>query len=109
MIHLIKNIKYFFQFILILLLFSLFRLLGLKNSRFVASKIFIFLGPFFRTNFKTATNIEMAFPKTNDYVKKKIIHEMWSTYGKILSEYNFIKNFKEKEFKKRLKYMVKQN
>ena len=109
MIHLIKKIKYFFQFVLILLLFSLFRLLGLKNSRFVASKIFIFLGPFFRTNFKTATNIEIAFPKTDEYVKKKIIHEMWSTYGKILSEYNFIKNFKEKEFKKRLKYMVKQN
>jgi len=102
MIHLIKNIKYFFQFILILLLFSLFRLIGLKNSRFVASKIFIFLGPFFRTNFKTATNIEIAFPKTDEYVKKKIIHEMWSTYGKILSEYNFIKDFKEKEFEKKI-------
>ena len=92
---LIKNIKYFFQFITILLLFLLFKLLGLKISRSIASKIFIFFGPIFRSNAITTSNINKAFPDTNIDFKKKIIHEMWSTYGKILSEYNFIKDFKE--------------
>ncbi len=99
---LIKNIKYFFQFIAILLLFLLFKLLGLKISRSIASKIFIFFGPIFRSNAITNSNINKAFPNTDINFKKKIIHEMWSTYGKILSEYNFIKDFKENEFEKKI-------
>ncbi len=99
---LIKNIKYFFQFITILLLFLLFKLLGLKISRSIASKIFIFFGPIFRSNAITTSNIDKAFPEANINFKKKIIHEMWSTYGKILSEYNFIKDLKENEFEKKI-------
>ena len=102
MTNLIKKIKYLFQSIAILLLFSLFKLLGLKNSRFFASKIFVFFGPLFRSNVKTSTNIEMAFPDSDENFKKKIIYEMWLTYGKILSEYNFIKDFREKEFEKKI-------
>ncbi len=102
MTNLVKKIKYFFQFIVILLLFSLFKLLGLNNSRFIASKIFILLGPLFRSNAKTTNNIEMAFPNTEENFKKKIINEMWSSYGKILSEYNFIKDFRGKKFEKKI-------
>ena len=102
MTNLTKKIKYLFQSIAILLLFSLFKLLGLKNSRLFASKIFVFFGPLFRSNVKTKTNIEIAFPNTDENFKKNIIYEMWLTYGKILSEYNFIKHFREKEFEKKI-------
>tara|TARA_B100001121_G_scaffold182070_1_gene158809 strand:- start:195 stop:1067 length:873 start_codon:yes stop_codon:yes gene_type:complete len=102
MINLIKKIKYLFQSLAILLLFFLFKLLGLKNSRLFASKIFVFFGPLFRSTTTTISNIKRAFPDTNEDFKKKIIHEMWLTYGKILSEYNFIKDFREKEFEKKI-------
>ena len=102
MINLIKKIKYFFQSIAILFLFFVFKLLGLKNSRLFASKIFVFCGPLFRSNLKTITNIEIAFPNTDENFKKKIIYEMWLTYGKILSEYNYIKHFREEELGKKI-------
>ena len=102
MINLIKKIKYLFQSITILFLFFLFKLLGLKNSRLLASKIFVFCGPLFRSNLKTITNIEIAFPNTDENFKKKIIYEMWLTYGKILSEYNYIKHFREEELGKKI-------
>ena len=102
MIYLTKKIKYLFQSIAILFLFFVFKILGLKNSRLFASKIFVFCGPLFRSNLKTITNIEIAFPNTDENFKKKIIYEMWLTYGKILSEYNYIKDFREKELGKKI-------
>jgi len=102
MINLTKKIKYLFQSIAILFLFFVFKLLGLKNSRLFASKVFVFCGPLFRSNLKTINNIEIAFPNTDENFKKKIIYEMWLTYGKILSEYNFIKDFREKKLEKKI-------
>ena len=102
MINFVKKIKYFFQFIIILLLFFLFKLVGLDNSRLIASKIFVFFGRFFRSSIITTSNIEKAFPTKDDSFKRKVIYEMWLTYGKILSEYSFIKIFREKEFEKKI-------
>ena len=102
MINFVKKIKYFFQFIIILLLFLLFKLVGLNNSRLIASKIFVFFGPLLRSSAITTSNIERAFPSKDDDFKKKIIYEMWLTYGKILSEYSFIKIFREKELEKKI-------
>ena len=102
MINFVRKIKYFFQFIIILLLFLLFKLLGLNNSRFIAGKIFVFFGPFFRSNIITASNIKKAFPTKDEGFKKKIIYEMWLTYGKILSEYSFIKTLRKKGLEKKI-------
>ena len=102
MINFVKKIKYFFQFIIILLLFFLFKMVGLDNSRLIAGKIFVFFGRFFRSSIITTSNIEKAFPNKDDGFKRKIIYEMWLTYGKILSEYSFIKIFREKEFEKKI-------
>ena len=102
MINFVKKIKYFFQFLIILLLFLLFKLVGLNNSRLIASKIFVFFGPLFRSSIITTSNIEIAFPNKDNSFKKKIIYEMWLTYGKILSEYSFIKIFREKGLEKKI-------
>mgnify|MGYP001490690636 FL=1 len=95
MINLVNKLKYFLQFVIISLLFLLFNLLGLKISRLISERIFTFIGPFFRSNTTTLANVSQAFPKEKKSFKKKIIYEMWSTYGKILAEYIFIKNFRE--------------
>ena len=98
MINLIKIIKYFLQFVIISLLLLLFKILGLKISRFISAKIFTFIGPFFRSNIITLANIDRAFPGKDKNFKKKITDEMWLMYGKILAEYNFIKYFGEEQF-----------
>jgi len=89
-----KNIKYFFQSIFIFFLFLTFRVIGLRLSRILASKIFLIFGPFFRSRKIIENNISLAFPQSNLEFKKNIIKNMWTSYGKILAEYIFIKHFR---------------
>ena len=102
MINLIKKIKYFLQFFVISLLLLVFKLLGLKISRLISKKILTFIGPLFRPNVITKANIDLAFSEKDENFKKKIINEMWSTYGKILAEYSFIKKFKSQKLGKKI-------
>ena len=90
-----KHIKYFIQFIIIIFLFLIFRFIGLKNSRIISSFIFKKLGSFFRSNNISLNNLSFAFPNLSENEKKEIIKQMWANYGKIFSEYMFIKKFRE--------------
>ena len=58
-----KNIKYFFQFIFIIILFSLFKILRLKLSSAIGGKIFEKIGPLFRSKNLIHSNIKKAFPE----------------------------------------------
>ncbi len=95
-----KLIKYFFQFIIISLLLFFFKILGLKLARFIASKLFLFFGPFFRSKKIIEKNITFAFSKSDKSFKNQIINNMWKSYGKIFAEYMFIKIFRENSSKK---------
>ena len=90
-----KLIKYFTQFILIVFLFLLFKILGLKLSKSFSSFIFKTIGPHFRSKKISHSNLTIAFPKLDENEKDKIINSMWATYGKIFAEYIFIKNFRQ--------------
>ena len=90
-----KHIKYFIQFIIIILLFLIFRFVGLKNSRIISSFIFKRLGFLFRSNNISLKNLSIAFPNLSENEKKEIIKQMWANYGKIFSEYMFIKKFRK--------------
>jgi len=62
-----------------------------------------FFGPFFRSNKLAENNIKKALPKSSYYERKKILKNMWFNYGKIFSEYMFIKKFRNsKKFSKRI-------
>jgi len=98
-----KNIKYFFQFLIIIFLFIFFKIIGFKLSSKVSSYIMFFFGPFFRSNKLAENNIKKALPKSSHYERKKILKNMWFNYGKIFSEYMFIKKFRNsKKFSKRI-------
>ena len=101
MINSIKIIKYFLQFVVISFLLLVFKALGLKISRFISGKIFTLIGPLFRSDIITNTNISQAFPREDEEFKKRTNYDMWLTYGKILAEYNFIKNFREQKLEKK--------
>ncbi len=89
-----KNLKYFIQFLAIIFLFFIYKILGLKYSSILSSKILILLGPLFRSNDLSYSNLSKGFPHLNEFEKKEIIKKMWENYGKILAEYVFIKNFR---------------
>ena len=89
-----KHIKYFLEFAFIIILFLIFKLIGLKLSRILASYLFVNLGPLFRSKKTIYSNISLAFPNAEENLKKNISKKMWQSYGKILAEYIFIKNFR---------------
>ena len=95
-----KKIKYFLQFLFISCLLIFFKIIGLKFSRIIASKLFSTFGPFFRSKKIINKNISFAFPKSDKKFKNDIMNNMWKNYGKILAEYVFIKYFRVTESKK---------
>ena len=89
-----KIIKYFFEFIIISFLFSIYKVLGLKISSLISGKLFEIFGPLFRSKKIIQSNIEKAFPKINLLGSNEIAKNMWNNYGRTLSEYMFLKNFR---------------
>ncbi len=90
-----KQIKYFIEFIVIIFFFTIIRLIGLKISRFIFSFIFKNIGPLFRSKKISSYNLSLALPNIDKVKRDKIIDNMWANYGKIFSEYMFIKKFRE--------------
>ena len=90
-----RYFKYFLQFIFISFLLIFFKIIGLKFSRIIASKLLSIFGPFFRSKKVIEKNISFAFYKLDKESKEKIINNMWKSYGKILAEYVFIKYFRK--------------
>ena len=98
-----KLIKYFVQFLIIITLLLLFKILGLKFSSFISSKITSFFGPFFRSKNLIRSNIQKALPNINQSEIEMIAKRMWENYGKILAEYVFIKDFRGPKFNNKIK------
>ena len=97
-----KLLKYFFQFLIISIFFLIFKLLGLKVASNFSSKIFRYIGPLFRSKKVIEQNILKAIPYLKKKDVKKITYNMWENYGRILSEYVFIKDFRGSKFKNNL-------
>ena len=89
-----KSIKYFTQFLIISILFLMFKILGLNFASYISGKIISFVGPFFRSKNLIKSNILKAFPDLPQNEIEKIIKKMWNNYGRILAEYIFIKDFR---------------
>ena len=89
-----KIIKYFFEFILIIFLFIIFRTIGYKNALSLGEVIGKKFGPFFRSNKKIQKNLENSNIGKSEEDRKTITDKMWGNYGKIFAEYMFIKKFR---------------
>ena len=97
-----NKIKYFFQFLFILIFFLIFKIIGLKNSSALGGKLFKIIGPFFRSSDLIYKNIKKALPNEPQDKIIKIINEMWGNYGRIFAEYMFIKKFREDRSQKNI-------
>ena len=89
-----NKIKYFFQFIIIIVIFFIFKILGIKISSFLSGKLFELIGPIFRSKKVINENIKRAFPDIDQKKINKISSSMWNNYGRVFAEYIFMKNFR---------------
>ena len=90
-----KNLKYFFQFIIIYIFFLFCKILGYKRSSDFGSFIGKFFGPLFRSKKIITKNLKLAYPKISNNEIDIITNNMWKNYGRILSDYVFIKDFRK--------------
>ena len=92
-----KNLIYFFEFLIIIILLTIFRIIGYKaasNLGFFIGKTF---GPIFRSKSTIIKNIKNFKSSIDDKEIDKIISNMWGNYGRILAEYPFIPSFRKKK------------
>ena len=88
-----KLINYLLQFLFFLPLFIIFKLIGYKNSSNLGAKITSFLGPMFRKKTLILKNLDRALPNEEIDNEKKI-KKIWENYGRILSDYIYLKDFR---------------
>ena len=90
-----KIIKYFFEFIFIYVLLIIFKIIGYKNASNLGAIIGKKIGPIFRSNTKIQSNLENSNIGNSQENRKYIINNMWGNYGRILSEYVYLKQFRK--------------
>lgn len=94
-----KRLIYLIEFILIQLLFLLFSIIGYKNSSNLGYFIGKYIGPFFRSKSLIKSNLKQAEIKNeNNY--DLIANKVLGNYGRIFSEYVFMKDFRNEKLQK---------
>ena len=89
-----KFIKYFFEFIIIISLFCIFKIIGLRNASNLGGVLGKLIGPFFRSKSLIKKNIKLGLGDISKDEEEKIINGMWSNIGRTFAEYVFLKDFK---------------
>ena len=89
-----KIIKYFFEFISIISLFCIFKIIGLRNASNLGSVLGQAIGPFFRSKKIIKQNIKIGLGEIDKKKEAEIINSMWSNIGRTFAEYVFLKDFK---------------
>ena len=72
-----KIVKYFFEFISIISLFCIFKIIGLRNASNVGSILGKFIGPLFRSKKIIKQNIKTGLGEMDEQKESEIINDMW--------------------------------
>ena len=86
-----KNFYHLAQYVVIIFLFILFRIIGFKASSNFGFFIGKYLGPLFRSKLSIINNLKKAQINGN---YKQIATNVFGNYGRIFAEYVHLKNFK---------------
>ena len=89
-----KTIKYFFEFMCVISLFCIFKIIGLKNASNLGGIIGKLFGPLFRSKKITKQNIKNGLGEIDNKEETKIINGMWNNIGRTFAEYVYLKKFK---------------
>ena len=89
-----RTLNYFLQSLFVYLFFFIGRILGINLSRKFFSRIFILIGPFFKSNKIINKNLKIFSSTISLKEKSRIVKDMWSNYGKTFIEYIFLNRFR---------------
>ena len=98
-----KKVKYFFQYLIIKVLFFLFKILGYENSSNFGGLIGKIFGPFLKSKKIIKENILKLNPNFSEDEINNLTKLMWENYGRIFAEYMFIKDFRLNKLSKYIK------
>mgnify|MGYP001382935324 FL=1 len=98
-----KKVKYFFQYLIIKVLFFLFKILGYENSSNFGGLIGKIFGPFLKSKKIIKENILKLNPNFSEDEIDNLTKLMWENYGRIFAEYMFIKDFRLNKLSKYIK------
>ena len=88
-----KIIRYFLEFVIVIIFFLVFKIIGLKLSSDLGEIIGKYFGPLFRKRTIAKKNILIAFPNFNEKSINEMIDRMWKNIGRIFGEYIHINKF----------------
>ena len=88
-----KIIRYFLEFVIVIIFFLVFKIIGLKLSSNLGEIIGKYFGPLFRKRTIAKKNILIAFPNFNEKSINEMIDRMWKNIGRIFGEYIHINKF----------------
>ena len=94
-----KILIYFLEFVIIKILFFLFRLIGYRFSSDLGFFIGKTIGPIFRSKKLIIQNLEKANIKNHNNINK-IASNVLGNYGRIFAEYVYLEKFRNDELKK---------
>jgi len=94
-----KKIVYFFEFILVKILFFLFEIIGYRFSSNLGFVIGKTIGPIFRSKKIILQNLEKANIKNLEN-PNKIASNVLGNYGRIFAEYVYLKKFRNNKLQK---------
>ena len=95
-----KIINYFLQYLLIKLFFLICKIIGYKKASNLGKLVGEKVGPYLKSKKIIKNNINHILPNATKENVNLIVKKMWGNYGRILSEYVFIKDFKEGNLEK---------
>ena len=89
-----KIIKYFFEFLCVISLFCIFKIIGLRHASNLGGMLGKIIGPLFRSKAIVKKNIKTCLGNIDEKKEIEIIEGMWSNIGRTFAEYIFLKDFK---------------
>ncbi len=95
-----KIINYFLQYLFIKLFFLICKIIGYKKASNLGKLVGEKVGPYLKSKKVIKNNINRILPNATKENVNLIVKKMWGNYGRILSEYVFIKDFKEGNLEK---------
>ena len=98
-----KIVNYLIQYILIKIFFFICKIIGYKNASNLGETIGKKVGPIFKSKKIIEKNINLILPDAKSERIEEIIKKMWGNYGRILSEYVFMKDFRNGNLKDYIK------
>jgi KDO2-lipid IV(A) lauroyltransferase len=96
-----KKIKYFAQYLLLVLLLKFLRLLGLNRSAELCSFIAVKIGSLFKVNQVAHKNLIRVFGKGHKV--DKILINVWSNFGRFIGEFPYLYFMSKSELSQRVK------